>query len=327
MNVVQSKVGGKQPHSLEGAAMPDEVPQAESTSVPLLPRLKFACVRMLLWLVVKCTSLSGLYLLGQAFGTCEWLINYKRRRRFHERMRRLFGQDYRPQAMRRACRRYFTRTRCDRLFYLVFDLLPRDKIIRRIHFPQRHVIDASLARGKGVYVALSHCGAHHVAGLLMCFLGYEVAGVRDRQEGALRRYIQEQFNRKFSEVRAAKVFFADEFPREIYRWLQCNRIVGSALDVDRVREPHLKRLPVVLFGETREYLTGTLQIALRCKAAAHQGFIVSRARYHYEMIASEPLIDPEVGEDTPELLQQVMQQYAANIERHLRAFPDHISRI
>ena len=104
MSVVQSKVGGKQPNPLEGAALPGEVLRAERASVPLLSRLKFACVRMLLWLVLKCTSLSGLYLLGQAFGTCEWLINYKRRRRFHERMRRLFGQDYHPRAMRRASR-------------------------------------------------------------------------------------------------------------------------------------------------------------------------------------------------------------------------------
>ncbi len=309
------------------AYMVAEPEHADANPIPALVRSKFAVTRAFLWLVVKCTSLTGLYILGRFFGTCEWLVNYKRRRRFQRRMKQVFGKDYDRKEMRAACRSYFMRLRCDKFYYLVFDLLSKEKIIRRTHFPQRELIDASLARGRGVYIVMSHLGAHHVAALLMCFLDYEVAVVRDRNEGSLRRYIQQRLAHRFSEVRAAKMFFADAFPRDLYRWFGNNRLLGSALDSERVRESHLKRMPVKVFGETKEYLTGTIQIALRCKASIHQGFITSKPNFNYEMTVSPPLIDPDTSDDSPDVLQKLMQAYAGNIEAHTRQYPDHISRI
>ena len=307
--------------------MANDVATQDSETVPWSIRFKFGVSRFFFGAVLKCASLSGLYALGRAFGVCEWLVNHKRRRRFHERMRQLFGDQYDRRRMRSACRRYFVRLRCDKIYYLVFDLLPPDKIIRRIHFPQRDMIDASFAKGRGIYIALSHLGAQHVVALLMCFLGYEVAGVRDRNEGALRRYIQERFSRRFSEVRAGRMFYADDLPRDIYRWFKSGRLLGSALDTERTGNPNLKRASVEIFGEKREYLTGTMQIALRCKAAIHQGFIVSRLNFHYELIASPVLIDPDEGRDTQAVVQELMQAYARNIEAHLRQFPELVSRI
>jgi len=290
-------------------------------------KYKLAAVRTLLWIIVRCTSLDGLYRFGQAFATCEWVVNYKRRGRFHRSMKHIFGTQYDARAMSHACRQFFIRTRCDKFFYLIFDKLPRAQLQQRIHFPERALMDASLSHGRGVYVALSHQGSQHTAGILMCFLGYQVAGVRDRNEGPLRRFIQQRFADRFSEVRTATMFYADAFPRDLYRWFAGNGILGSALDVDRDREPHLKRVTVRVFGEPKEYLSGTMQIALRCKAVIHQGFIRSRPNFHYDMILLPPLIDPQQGADRPEVLQEVMQRYADNIEDFMRRYPDHISRV
>ncbi len=288
---------------------------------------KFAVLRGLLWLVIKTTGLGGLYLLCELFGTCEWLVNYKRRRRFHQRMKSIFKQDYDAAKMRRVCRLYFVRMRCDRIFFLVFDLIPKEDILRRIRFPNRSLIDDSLTRGKGVYLALSHAGAHHIAALLMCFLGYKIAGVRDDQEGPLRRYIQQRPAASSCQVRPVKMFYSGTFPRDIYRWFEGNGLLGSTLDVDPERDPGLRSVPVRIFNETQHYLTGPLQIALRCGAAIHQSFIVSHPNFHYELLACEKLVDPDTSEDTPETLQNAIQRYAANIEAHLRERPDHISRI
>ncbi len=309
------------------ANMANDVAAQDLETVPWSIRFKFGLSRCFFGAVLKCASLSGLYALGKSFGVCEWLVNHKRRRRFHERMRQLFGDQYDRRRMRSACRRYFVRLRCDRIYYLVFDLLPPEKIIRRIHFPQRDLIDASLARGHGVYMAMSHLGAQHVAGLLMCFLGYKTAAVRDRNEGPLRRYVQERFARRFSEVRAARMFYTDDLPRDIYRWFQSGGLLGSALDTERAGYPNLKRAAVEIFGEKKEYLTGTIQIALRCKAAIHQGFIVSKPNFHYDLLGSPALIDPDEGRDTQAVVQELMQAYAHNIEEHLRQFPELVSRI
>ena len=309
------------------ANMANDVATQDLETVPWSIRFKFGLSRFFFGAVLKCFSLSGLYALGKAFGICEWLVNHKRRRRFHERMKQLFGDQYDRRRMRSACRRYFVRLRCDRIYYLIFDLLPPEKIIRRIHFPQRELIDASDTRGRGVYMAMSHLGAQHVAGLLMCFLGYKTAAVRDRNEGPLRRYVQERFARRFSEVRAARIFYADDLPRDIYRWFQSGGLLGSALDTERAKNPNLKRAAVEIFGEKKEFLTGTIQIALRCKAAIHQGFIVSKPNFHYDLLGSPVLIDPDEGQDTEAVVQELMQAYARNIEAHLREFPELVSRI
>jgi len=309
------------------ASMPEQYPDNENVPIPRLTRFKFGLVRRTLWLISKMVGLNGLYLGGKLFAQAEWLVGYKRRRRFHRQMKKLFGEKYNPKDMGRACRSQFIRTRCDKLFYLIFDLIPREKIVKRIHFPNRPILEDAFEKGRGVYVALAHCGAQHVAGLLMCFLGYKTAGVRDRHEGVLRRYIQERYAERFQEIRAAKIFYSDAFPRDLYRWFQGNGLLGSALDVERTRESHLKRFPVTFFGETQHFLVGTIQIALRCQAPVHQGFVISQPYFHYHLELLPALIDPDHSRDDPDTLQTIMQQYAKNIETHLCQYPDHLSRI
>jgi len=289
-------------------------------------RLKFAIVRGFLWGWAVCFSLKGLYLFGVFFGYCEYLINYKRRKRFARQLETIYNDRPRDaRFLRRATRRHFTRTRCDKLFYLIFDKLPREKILKRVKFHGRDILDEALKLNKGAYVTLSHNGSHHVAGLLMALLGYRVAGVRDKNEGPLRKYVQDKYAETFPEFRAIRVFFADSFPRDLYRSFEDGYILGSALDVQRVRGMHLKTQPVTIFGQQREFLTGTMRIALRCGAPILQGFVVSRKNCYFRLIIEGPLVAP-TSKDDPETLQNAMQHYADNIERHVRKHPDHISR-
>lgn len=292
-------------------------------------RLKFAVVRYFLSAWVWLFSLKGLYLLGRWFGTVEYLINFKRRARYRRELQRVFSEGISRRRADRIIRDYFRRTRCDKLFYLIFDRLPREKIMRRIRFHGRQYLDEALARNNGVYVMLSHHGSHHVAGLLMALLGYRCAGIRDRNEGALRRYVQEKYAKTFPEYKAVRLLYADSFPRDIFRCFQENHVLGSALDVNRVRGVTLKTCPVRVFGERRDYLTGTLQIALRCNATICQAFVVSRPNFYFRLIVKPPIYNGAAagGEHGEELIAELMQKYADGIEAHVREHPDHISRI
>lgn len=333
---------------LQPATEPAEAPRpppappvadGEASAAPLEPRgdekrlgwfaqVKFGAVRWFLSAWAQTFSLRGLYLFGRFFGQCEYLINFKRRARYRRELERVFPDGLSRSRENEIIREYFCRTRCDKLLYLIFDRLPRDKILRRIRFHGREILDAALARGSGVYVLLSHVGSHHVAGLLMALLGYRCAGVRDRNEGPLRRYIQQKYSETFPEFAAIRVLYADSFPRDIYRCFRDNMVVGSALDVSRVRGLNLKTCPVQIFGETREFLTGTLQIALRCKATIVQGFVVSRPNFYFRLIVGPPMHVPSDGQaaEDPELLASLMQKYATGIEEHVREHPDHLSR-
>lgn len=282
----------------------------------------------MLW--TRAFSLRGLYLLGRFFGTIEYLINFKRRRRYRLQLRRVFPERVGGSREKAIVLEYFRRTRCDKMFYVIFDRLPRDKIMRRIKFQGRKHLDAALARGRGIYVMLSHHGSHHVAGLLMALLGYKCAGIRDRNEGASRVYIQRKYAETFPEFADIRLLYADSFPRDIYRCFRENRVVGSALDVSRVRGVNLKTCPVRIFGEKREFLTGTVQIATRCGATIAQAFVVSRPNFYFRLIVRPPVLVPgeeQDGADSPERVAELMQQYADGIEAHVREHPDHLSRI
>ncbi len=308
----------------------DQSIAAEAKKIGWWSRFKFGVVRGFLWGLARIFSLKGLYLFGRFFGTCEYLINFKRRSRYATELRRIFPEGLSTRRRNKIIREYFLRTRCDRMFYLIFDRLPREKIMRRIRFHGRAHLDEALARGNGVYVMLSHTGSHHVAGLLMALLGYRCAGVRDRNEGPLRVYIQDRYTRTFPEYAAIRVLYADSFPREIYRCFRDNQVVGSALDVSRVRGLTLKTCPVSIFGETREFLTGTLQVALRCEATVVQAFVVSRRNFYYRLVVNPPIHVPRPGEgaaESPELIASIMQQYADGIAAHVRDYPDHLSRV
>ena len=160
----------------------------------------------------------------------------------------------------------------------------------------------------------------------MALMGYRVAGVRDRNEGTIRRYVQEKYEETFPEFRDIRIFFADTYPRDLYRCFQDGFILGSALDVGRDRGAHLRTARVSIFSQEREFLTGTLQIALRCQAPILQGFVVSRKNFYFHLIVKEPLVNPDTERDEPAVVQQAMQQYADNIAAHLMQYPDHISK-
>ena len=301
--------------------------RSDERPLPLLTRLKFDAVRAILSGWAKCFSLTGLYKLGRFFGTCEYLLDYNRRRRVGVKLAQIFPEGLTPRQRRLMTWRYFCRIRCDKMLYLILDKVPREKLLHRIRWHGREHLTAAQARGKGSYIMLAHYGSHHVTGFMLALMGYQVSGVRDPKEAPLRRYIQDKFTQTFPEAAAVRVYYADTFPRTFYREFQENGILCSALDIDRFRGEHLKTCPVTIFGEQREFLTGTLQIALRCGASVMQGFVISRKNYYFRWELSPPLIEPERGRDEPEIVAAVMQKYADGIERHARQHPDHLMKI
>jgi lauroyl/myristoyl acyltransferase len=315
------------------AARNDALPGGENTRseehrpIPPFVRARIWFVRAFLNTWTRAFSLSGLYLLGQIFGTLEYLTDYNRRRRVHDKLRSYFKDEFPASWYRRNARRYFMRVRCDKMFYTIMDRIPRGKLMNRIKMFGRENLDTGLARGNGVYIALCHFGSHHVAGLMAALLGYQLAGVRDPKESHVRRYIQKKYRETFPEVAAMQMFLASSFPRAIYRQFQQNKITASLLDADRVRGDNTRTHPVTFFGETREFLVGPIQIAMRCGAVTVQGFVESRKNFYYRLIVTAPLVAPETMEDSEKVISEIMQSYAAGVEEFARCHPDHLMNI
>lgn len=297
--------------------------------IPLGTRLRIGFVRGFLVFYARCLGLSGLYRLGRFFGTLEYFCDYRRRGRVHRKLQSLFRDEMSRSRLREVTWRYFMRVRCDKMFYTIMDRIPRGKLLNRIKIKNVHHVDDGLARGKGLYVALSHYGSHHVAGLMMALRGYKLAGVRDPKESHVRRYIQQRYRETFPEVAAMKLVYASSFPRVIYRHMQSNAIVASLLDVDRNRGENTKTCNVTFCGQERQWLTGPVQMAVRCGATIIQGFVVSRKNFYYQLIATPPLVDPEIAANSEEdaVVSGILQTYATAVEQFVREHPDHVMNI
>jgi lauroyl/myristoyl acyltransferase len=289
--------------------------------------VSFAATHAVLSATLFCLSLRGLYRLGRLFGTLEWLINYKRRRRFAAAFERVVGHKPAPAERRRATREYFRRSRCDKLFYLIFDRIPRDKSMSLFSIHNASLLDTAVRRGRGVYLAMSHHGSYHIVGMLLALYGYKTTAVRDRQEGGLRRWVQSRFDRLYPEFGRMRVLFSDSYPRDIYRCFRDEYVVGSAMDVSRLRRPNQKAEDVTIFGEKRPFLSGPLRVALRCGAPVVQAFIVPEKYFRYRLDIVMMLIDPETVDNEDAAVTTAMADYAANVETHLRATPSLITRI
>ncbi len=317
---VMATPGGME--AAEGQELADLV-----ASIGWYDRAKFALVRGLLTGIMRLVGLKGLYRLCCAFGACEWLILVSVRRRVKARLRRMLGGRLTEKQIARATYRFFTRLRCDKTIYLIFDKISKQKILERTELENWHHIDDALAQGHGLYVMISHYGSNYLAALLMALHGYKVAGVRDRKESALRRYVRARYAQTFPEFRRLRMYFADGFPRGLYRSLRENWVVATALDVGRERARNQRTVRISLFGQEYTFLTGTAQIALRCGSPIVQGFVVSCRDFRFRLVAREPLWDPRTGPaDEQAALEQMMRRYAANIEDLLGEYPCHISK-
>ena len=261
------------------------------------------------------------------FGMLEYLANHNRRRRFGLAMERALGCAPSAADRRKQTREYFMRSRCDKLFYLIFDIIPRDKALSLLSITNKDRLDAAMARGNGVYLAMSHHGAYHALGMLLAMNGYKTVGVRDANEGALRRYVQDRFERRYPDFHQMRVLYSGAYPREIYRCYKDGYIVGSAMDIARVRDGKQRTEEVAIFGEKRGFLSGPMRVAIRCGAPVLQGFVGPMGNFRYHLDIVETLAEPGEVCDEDATVAQAIKTYAANVEKYVRQAPSLMSRI
>jgi lauroyl/myristoyl acyltransferase len=308
-------------------SVPERAADGGAPAVTFWEHASFSAAHAAVSFLYAVLGLAGLYRFGRLFGTIEWLINYKRRRRFAAALESVWGRRPTAAERRKHTRKYFCQSRCDRLLYLTVDRIARSRAADLLIITNRETLDAAVAAGRGVYIALAHHGAQHVIGMLLTLNGYKVAGVRDRREGALRRFVQCRLDRSFPELGRTRVLYSDSFPRDIYRSFQEGYVLGSALDIGRIRDARQRVEEVSLFGERRYCLSGPLRIALRCGAPVLQAFIIPEPKFRFRFEIVETLIAPEAVEDENTVIRRAIERYAANVERYTRARPSLISRV
>ncbi len=302
-------------------------PQERSARLTLWETVSFNMAHAATSAMLAILSLRGLYHFGRLFGTAEYLINFKRRRRFAKALAHILEQKPTGAQRRKWTHQHFMMTRCEKLFYLIMDRLPRDKAASLLTISDEPLLKEYLARGNGLFYGLAHLGPQHIGGMLLSLKGYKVAGVRDPHESSIRRYVQALFDRRHPDIQRTNMLYSGTFPREIFRCYREGCIVGSAMDVSRLRSQNQKAEWIEVFGQKRPFLTGPLHIAIRCKAPMLHGHVLPEPGFRFRFLIAGTLLDPETMEDEDREVANALRIYAAHIEKTLKERPSLVTRI
>lgn len=180
--------------------------------------------------------------------------------------------------------------------------------------PGREDLDAALASGDPVVLLGSHAGALELAGVLLALRGRSVVAVTARDPGA--EGLLQLVGDPGRGLGGMRTIVADGTARSGLAMLSTLRAGGLlGIKADRVLPgtPDKDTMETELLGEVTRLPLGPARLALAAKARVVAVSVVRSGRGTYRILSrSLPTSSPE----------EVVRAWAAEIGRHLAAFPD-----
>src|SRR2546430_5852010 len=180
-------------------------------------------------------------------------------------------------------------------FLLLGSLTPRE-LIARMSVDGREHLDAALARGRGVIMAVPHMGSWDMAGSYAGALGYRISAVAERFPGSLNDAV----------VATRQRFGLDVIPLGRATARSLNQALGSngvvALLCDLEQGPGVE---VRFFGRRAIVPGGPAAIALKTGAALMPAcqYASTPGRHHVHL---EPALDLEPGTTKEGVMQRIV---------------------
>ncbi len=192
-------------------------------------------------------------------------------------------------------------------FLLIASLSPAD-LAKRLTYDGREHLDAALARGRGVIVALPHMGSWDMAGSYAASLGYPVWAVAEKFPGTLNDAVvktRERFGLRVITMGRPAV-------RAITEALGANGVVALVCDLEQG-----PGVSVRFFGRRATVPGGPAAIAIKTGAALLPACAFSAApgRYHVHL---DPALTWPAGETKEGLMQRVIDR----LQDFIRERPD-----
>src|SRR5467141_779348 len=192
-------------------------------------------------------------------------------------------------------------------FLLIGSLTP-DELAERVTLGGREDLEAALARGRGVIMAVPHMGSWDMAGAYAGALGYQISAVAERFPGSLNDAVvatRERFGLNVITLGRAAV-------RGINEALAANHVVALLCDLEQG-----PGLSVNFFGRRGTVPGGPAAFALKTGAALLPAcqYATAAGRYHVHL---DPALAAHEG-DTKETL---MQRVIGRFEDFIKERPD-----
>jgi KDO2-lipid IV(A) lauroyltransferase len=190
------------------------------------------------------------------------------------------------------------------LDFLLMGSLTKEELIKRTDVEGLEHVDAALARGKGMIMALPHMGSWDNTGSVGGALGYPIMAVTGRFPGSLNDAVVRTRERYGLQV----LLVGRPAVREIIQALEANRMVG--LVCDQEEGPGVE---VRFFGRRALVPGGPAALALKTGAALIPGYQHMTPSGRHQIRLEAPLMWPE-GETKENLMQRVVHRFEAFIK-------------
>ena len=190
------------------------------------------------------------------------------------------------------------------LDFLLMGSLTKEELIKRTDVEGLEHVDAALARGKGMIMALPHMGSWDNTGSVGGALGYPIMAVTGRFPGSLNDAVVRTRERYGLQV----LLVGRPAVREIIQALEANRMVG--LVCDQEEGPGVE---VRFFGRRALVPGGPAALALKTGAALIPGYQLMNPSGRHQIRLEAPLMWPE-GETKENLMQRVVHRFEAFIK-------------
>lgn len=192
--------------------------------------------------------------------------------------------------------------------FLLLGSLSPDELKRRMSYDGREHLDAALAGGRGVIMAVPHMGSWDMAGSLAGTLGYRVTAVAERFPGSLNDAVVKTRQRFGVRV----VALGRSAVRAITDTLAGNGIAALVCDLEQ--GPGVK---VRFFDRWAIVPAGPAAFAMKTGAALLPTYVYGNGPGLYHVHLDPPM--PVRGDDTKEGL---MQRVIARFEDFIKERPD-----
>ncbi|MEA2655352.1 MAG: phosphatidylinositol dimannoside acyltransferase [Chloroflexota bacterium] len=241
-------------------------------------------------------------------GTAWYWLNAKQRRAALGNYAAALGLGPSEPEVARVARRAFQNYGRMVLDFLLMSSLTKEELIKRTDIDGLEHVDAALARGRGVIMALPHMGSWDNTGSYGGALGYPIMAVTGRFPGSLNDAVVKTRERYGLQV----LLVGRPAVREIIQALEANRMVG--LVCDQEEGPGVE---VSFFGRRAIVPGGPAALAIKTGAALLPGYqyMPSAGRHHIHI---EPALTWPDGETKENLMQRVVNRF----ETFIRERPD-----
>ena len=241
-------------------------------------------------------------------GTAWFWLNLAQRNAALDNYAAALGKDRSDPEVARVARRAFQnygRMLMD--FLLLGSLTPRE-LIARMSVDGREHLDAALARGRGVIMAVPHMGSWDMAGSYAGALGYRISAVAERFPGSLNEAVVATRQRFGLDV----ITLGRPAVRGVTEALAANHIVALLCDLEQGPGPAVR-----FFGRRAIVPGGPAAFALKTGAALLPACQYSTSGGRYEVH-----LDPALSVVEGDTKENLMQRVVGRFEDFIKERPD-----